>query len=358
MSPQESRLRRFIALQDEPLLVLGPRRIPPLPCPAANTFYSMAIVTSVGFGTLESTEYVEAVQRLKPDIVLGMADTVDHKPGLKRAEKMGDRTQAWLQNLIKGMVDEVDGTPRTALFAPILPIEREQQSYYLQALQDDYIDHISGMVLSEASSVISIPDSLNELPRLSIEDLSTPHKVLEAVSCGVDLFALPIIGHATDAGFALDFSFPAHSRQEAVTLLPLGLDMWSPDHATDTSPLREGCDCYTCLHHNRAYLQHLLSAKEMLAWVLLQLHNYSTIDSFFKGIRHTIHEDAFEKERRVFNEVYEADLPAKTGQGPRYFIFVAHYWLPGLMLGAESEAISTSPRAEEKYEEIHEHIGP
>ena len=280
----------------------------------------MPIVTSVGFSTLESTQYVEAVQKLKPDIVLGMGDVVEHKPSAKRVEKMGDRTQAWFKDLVEGMLDEADGTPGTALFAPILPVEPEQQSYYLQALQDEYIDNISGVVLYDANSVVSIPESLGQLPRLSIADLGSPHKVLDAVSMGIDLFTVPFIDQATDAGIALDFAFPVQSRQEPETLLPLGLDMWSSTYATNVSPLRVSCSCYTCVNHHRAYLQHLLSAKEMLGWALLQLHNHRIMDEFFSGIRRSIREGAFDKERRHFNKVYEAELPAKTGQGPRFAV--------------------------------------
>lgn len=317
VEPQESRLRRFIALQDDALLVLGPRRIPPLPCPAANTFYSMSIVTSVGFSTLESTDYVEAVQKLKPDIVLAMGDVVEHIPSMKRMEKMGDRTQAWLKDMVEGMQDEVDGSSRTALFASILPIEPEQQSYYLQALQDDYVESISGLILHNASSVLSIPQKLEVLPRLSVADLGNPHKIVEAVAAGIDLFTLPFISQATDAGIALDFAFPGPLSKESETLLPLGLDMWSSDHATDLNPLRIGCECYTCADHHRAYVQHLLSAKEMLAWVLLQLHNLHTMDVFFEGIRSAIGDGSFDEAQRDFSMVYEAELPAKTGQGPR-----------------------------------------
>lgn len=313
----ESSLRRFIALQPDTLLVLGPRRIPPLPCPVANTFYSMSIVTSVGFGTLESADYVAAVQKLRPDIVLGMSDVVEHKPGVKRIEKMGDRTQAWLKDLVKGVLDPDDGTPGTAVFAPILPIEKEQQSYYLDALQDDFYGDISGLTLHDARSIESVPATLRQLPTLCTADLGSPDKLLDAISYGIDLFTIPFVGQATDAGIALAFSFPSQGLTSGSKPLPLGLDMWLASHATDISPLWKGCDCFTCSNHHRAYLQHLLSAKEMLGWVLLQLHNHHVIDAFFEGVRQAIRENRFKEAHRTFGETYEADLPAKSGQGPR-----------------------------------------
>lgn len=314
----ESPLRRFIALPQGALLVLGPRRIPALPCPVANTSYSMSIVTSVGFGTLESAEYVAAVQKLRPDIVLSMSDVVEHKPGVKRIEKMGDRTQAWLKDLMEGVLDQDGGAPEAAVFAPILPIDKEQQPYYLQALREDYYGDISGLILHDAGSISSVPATLRQLPTLCTADLGSPHKLLEAISYGIDLFTIPFVGQATDAGIALAFSFPSQCLTSATKPLPLGLDMWMASHATDISPLCEGCDCFTCCNHHRAYLQHLLSAKEMLGWVLLQIHNHHVIDAFFEGVRQAIRENRFEEAHQTFCETYEADLPAKSGQGPRF----------------------------------------
>ena len=46
----------------------------------------------------------------------------------------------------------------------------------------------------------------------------------------------------------------------------------------DFGPLQEGCGCYTCTNYSRAYLHHLLKAKEMLASTLLTIHNeYYTV---------------------------------------------------------------------------------
>ena len=104
------------------MLVLGPRRIPPLACPASSTSTSIAIVTSLGFNMLECGQYVEAVQKLRPDIVLGMGDVLfGQQPGVKRAERMGDRTQSWVNALIAGMRDPDQGARHTALFAPHTP---------------------------------------------------------------------------------------------------------------------------------------------------------------------------------------------------------------------------------------------
>ena len=267
---------------------------------------------------LECTDYAEAIQKLRPDIVLGMGDVVfGHKLGVKRKDVMGDRTLAWLKELITRMEDEEEGTPRTALFAPILPIEAEQQAYYLDALQDELRDSVSGLVLYDSASVDDIPDNLRALPRLSLGDALSPHKLLDSMALGMDAFTVPFVPEATDAGIALDFSFPAHSDANLEGRLPLGIDMWFSTLATDISPLSPDCQCYTCKNHHRAFVHHLLKAKEMLGWVLLQLHNHHIIDKFFIGVRDSINNGSFEGDRVMFEKLYAAELPAKTGQGPR-----------------------------------------
>lgn len=305
-------------MSQDSVLILGPRHVPPLSCPAANTHYAMSIVTSIGFSSLESIYYAEAVRKLKPDIALSMADVVDSKPGVKRREKMGDRTQTWLNDIIAVTEDGDEDSSGTAVFAPVLPIEAEEQSYYLDALNDDFAGRISGLVLFNATSVLSIPDGLSYLPRMLTTDSRNPHKLLEAVAAGVDLFAVPFVGAATDAGIALDFSFAVQEPEPSNTIVPLGVDMWSVAYATDTASLRDNCECYTCTRHHRAYLQHLLSAKEMLGWVLLQIHNHYIMDNFFAEIRQSIRYGSFHEHRKAFGQRYEPELPEKTGQGPRY----------------------------------------
>ena len=258
---------------------------------------------------LECTDYAEAVQKLRPDIVVGMGDVLfGKKPGVKRKDVMGDRTLAWLKELIIAMGDEEDGTPKTALFAPILPIEAQQQTYYLDGLQYELRDNVSGLVLYDSASVESIPESLHSLPRLYLGDATSPHKLLDAIALGIDIFTVPFIPDATDAGIALDFSFPVCSDARFEGRLPLGIDMWSSTFASDVSPLLKECQCYTCTNHHRAFVHHLLNVKEMLGWVLLQLHNHHIVDEFFIGARNSVRNGSFEGDRAMFEKIYAIEV--------------------------------------------------
>jgi len=105
---------------------------------------------------------------------------------------------------------------------------------------------------------------------------------------------------------------------------PLALDLWNEKYAAEIAPITEGCQCYACQKHHRAYIRHLLTAKEMLAWSLLQIHNYHVMDLFFDAIRQSIIDDTFDDDIALFERKYESEFPEKTGQGPRLRGYSSH----------------------------------
>ncbi|KAJ5689302.1 hypothetical protein N7462_003694 [Penicillium macrosclerotiorum] len=322
VSGQESPLRKFICAPDDMPLIFGARRFPSIPCPTTNTETSISIMTSVGFRQLEAHQYLDAVLKLKPDIIIGLADLVlGAPPGVKRRGKMVDRTHAYtrdaLDKLYGASVAEGEKS-KAAYFAPVLPLDNTQQSLYLDDLASEFRDRLSGLALYESASLTFIPESVGDLPRLVLSEPSSPHDVLRDVTLGADLVTVPFMGKSSDAGIALDFTFPApssvHERGEPQQL---GIDLWSPEYKKDAVPLSEGCECYACRNHHRAYLNHLLAAKEMAAWALLQIHNHHVMDLFFAGVRDSIQRGTFEADVQAFGRAYVAMLPETTGEGPR-----------------------------------------
>jgi queuine tRNA-ribosyltransferase subunit QTRTD1 len=299
---------------------LGARRNPPIPSPHANSNKEIGLLTSVGFTALSSEYYAAAARKLQPDIVVGLADIPfgQEAISLKRKDKMSDRTGTWLLDLVVEQRDIEEGKKSWSIFAPILPIERDLQSWYLEHLLGDIADKISGVAIYDASLLGELPEQLHGLPRLSFDAPASPQALLRQISLGMDIFTVPFLNDATDAGIVLDFTFPAPARDTSRgTRRSLGIDVWSGDHALSVSPLSDGCTCYACTKHHRAFLQHLLAAKEMLGWVLLQLHNHALLSAFFAGIRASIEAGTFDADVAAFEAYYEPALPAKTGQGPR-----------------------------------------
>lgn len=316
-----SALRKFIALPEDTLLVLGARRSPPVPAPDANpnTDRTISICTGVGFKQLQAVNYASAAEGLQPDIIVALGDIPYNRVlGNKRIEKATDRQIQWMQDHV-GQRKIPGERPQTKLFAPLLPVSCAKQQFYIDCLERELASGVSGLACYDTSSLEDLPVALGNLPRLSFAGPSSPHAVLQHIHVGIDMMVVPFIGAATDAGIALDFRFPITSVEglNGATPRRLGIDMWLSEHASDVSPLGAGCECYTCTTHHRAYLQHLLAAKEMLGWVLLQIHNHHIMDLFFAGIRQSIDRGTFADDTSYFARMYESQLPEKTGQGPR-----------------------------------------
>lgn len=71
----------------------------------------------------------------------------------------------------------------------------------------------------------------------------------------------------------------------------------------DFLPLVEGCGCYCCRNHQRAYLHHLLVTNELLAGVLLMIHNTAHYHSFFCALREALATDKLDLlKRRILSE--------------------------------------------------------
>lgn len=262
------------------------------------------------------------IQKLQPDAAIGLGD-IPHgeKVGWRRLDKMFTRTERWMKEIVQAGKDakfkpysETSKFP--AILAPVLPVTVEQQRWYLDLLADELLDDVDGLAIYDLDPAAELPEMLAHLLRVCLSEPQTPLQVLRGVAIGMDMITAPFLYDATDAGIALDFTFPAPSNEEA-RRLSLGVDMWLEEHATDVAPLVKDCKCDVCRKHSRAYIRHLLSAKEMLAWVLLQIHNLHALDKFFEGIRLTIKNGIFEGEINRFERYYRNELPEKTGKGPR-----------------------------------------
>lgn len=287
--------------------------MPALECPNQNTNSSIAICTSVGFQSLALDDYIQSAQQLQADITLSIADVVTTKQtSQKRLEKCADRTHAWMRDTLTARADS--STPLTTLFASIPPLEPHQQSFYLSDLCDEYRNEVRGVGLHAAETAVTVPQALQDVPRICLTDPDSPHEILRAVALGNDLITVPFATEKSENGIAFSFSL---SPAEGQSGEPVGFDLWNPCHATDTSALVPDCECYTCTKHHRAYIHHLLGAKEMLAWTLLQVHNLHMIDRFFRQVRESIADGSFEEKSRVFSRAYDAEVPQSTGQGPR-----------------------------------------
>ena len=322
MAPGGSRnLHNFTAFSPERAIVLGPRRFPPVTTPVGNGARHLSIFTSTGFRQLTVWEFAHTVETLQPDIVIPLADLfhTSTTPPSKRQIRMVERTEEWLDEFFERLDPRTRLQPMgVSVFAPVLPVEYPIQWDYLRHLSEDVRESLSGLAIYDVNllpELVNYPPLL-ALPRLSFGPSKSPHDILRQIALGVDICTIPFINTISDAGVALTFTFPP---PEVSGVQPLGVDMWDPEHATSVTPLAKGCQCYTCTKHHRAFLHHLLNAREMLGWNLLQIHNHWVVNNFFSDIRKVLSEGVakFEEQSRKFAAAYEPDLPLGTGLRPR-----------------------------------------
>ncbi|KAF4996811.1 hypothetical protein FGRMN_4287 [Fusarium graminum] len=314
-------LQSFTAFPSDRALILGPRRFPAVTTPVGNGAHHVSIFTSTGFRNLTVPEFAKTIELTQPDIAIPPADLfhTSTTPNSKRQIRMVERTEEWVDEFFhlldpRGRLKEMG----VSVFAPVLPVEYPIQWDYLRYLAEDVRGCLSGLAVYDVNLVPELVNypSLGALPRLSFGPSRSPQDILRQVALGIDVCTIPFANTASDAGVALSFTFPS---PESADVQPLGVDMWSEEHTTSLQPLMDGCQCYACTKHHRAFIKHLLNAKEMLGWNLLQIHNHEVLSVFFAGIRAALGESSkkFEELHKKFLAVYEPEIPIGTGVRPR-----------------------------------------
>jgi len=74
--------------------------------------------------------------------------------------------------------------------------------------------------------------------------------------------------------------------------------MMNARYELDDRPIEEGCQCPACKHYSRAYIRHLLKAKEMLGLRLLVLHNLYFYNTMMEEIRFAIEDGHFSEYKK------------------------------------------------------------
>ena len=114
--------------------------------------------------------------------------------------------------------------------------------------------------------------------------VGTPANILEAVERGVDFF---------------DCVYPSRNGRHGHVYTNAGkLNLFNAKYETDSRPIEEGCECPACKYHSRAYIRHLLKAKEMLGMRLCVLHNLYFYNTMMEEIREAIETGTFSEYKK------------------------------------------------------------
>ncbi|MEY8337839.1 tRNA guanosine(34) transglycosylase Tgt [Lachnospiraceae bacterium 62-35] len=109
--------------------------------------------------------------------------------------------------------------------------------------------------------------------------VGTPANILEAVDRGVDFF---------------DCVYPSRNGRHGHVYTNRGkLNLFNSKYELDSRPIEEGCSCPACRSYSRAYIRHLLKAKEMLGMRLCVLHNLYFYNKMMEEIREAIENHSY-----------------------------------------------------------------
>jgi queuine tRNA-ribosyltransferase len=187
------------------------------------------------------------------------------------------RTHSWAKRCLNAKTN-----PNQALFGivqgGIFPDLRRFSAEFITSLNfPGYaIGGLSvGETKEEMHSIMDIMDqSLPQDKPRYLMGVGTPEDLINGVKRGMDIFdcVLPtrLARHNT-----------AMTKQKRINLV-------NAVYARDPAPIDDTCSCYTCMHFSRAYLRHLILAKEMLAATLLSIHNLYILMALVMDIRNSI----------------------------------------------------------------------
>jgi len=109
--------------------------------------------------------------------------------------------------------------------------------------------------------------------------VGTPANILEAVERGVDFF---------------DCVYPTRNGRHGHLYTNHGkINLFNAKYELDNRPIEEGCKCPACQRYSRAYIRHLLKAKEMLGMRLCVLHNLYFYNTMMEEIRYALDKGCF-----------------------------------------------------------------
>ena len=220
-------------------------------------------------------------------------------------ERSVARTTRWLKRCqaemirLNGLSDTINkeqllfGINQGAVYADIR-VEHAKQIRELDL--DGYA--IGGLAVGETHEQMYhiIEETAPHLPGdkpLYLMGVGTPANILEAVDRGVDFF---------------DCVYPSRNGRHGHLYTNLGkINLFNAKYELDERPIEEGCSCPACRRYSRAYIRHLLKAKEMLGMRLCVLHNLYFYNTMMTEIRGAIEEGRY--------QAYKKDKLERMGAG-------------------------------------------
>ncbi len=219
---------------------------------------------------------IDIQEKLGADIIMAFDECADPN-NREYIEKAMERTHRWAQRCLEAKKRDdqaLFGIVQGGVFDDL----RAESARTISSM--GFPGHaIGGLSVGETKSdMYRSIDVVNAIlpenkPRY-LMGVGTPEDLIEGVLRGVDIF---------------DCVLPTRlARHNSAMTMNGRLNMMNKQYAEDSLPIDETCSCYTCQTFSRAYLRHLIVAKELLAGTLLSIHNLHTLLQLARDLRQAI----------------------------------------------------------------------
>ena len=241
-------------------------------------------------------ESMQIQSNLASTIAMAFDECPPHPATREYIQASVDRTTRWLLRCKKEM-DRLNSLPDT--------INQNQMLFGINqggTFADIRIEHakrigemdldgyaLGGLAVGESHQEMyhiieeTVPYLPHEKPTY-LMGVGTPANILESVERGIDFF---------------DCVYPSRNGRHGHVYTNHGkMNLFNAKYELDDRPIEEGCQCPACKTYSRAYIRHLLKAKEMLGMRLCVLHNLYFYNHMMEEIRSAIEEGRFKEYKR------------------------------------------------------------
>lgn len=241
-------------------------------------------------------ESMQIQSNLGSTIAMAFDECPSSKAERKYVQASVERTTRWLERCktemkrLNGLEDTVNknqllfGINQGAIF-PDIRIEHAKIISEMEL--DGYA--VGGLAVGESHEEMYhiLDEVVPFLPKdkpTYLMGVGTPANILEAVERGVDFF---------------DCVYPTRNGRHGHLYTNHGkINLFNAKYELDSRPIEEGCKCPACQRYSRAYIRHLLKAKEMLGMRLCVLHNLYFYNTMMEEIRYALDKGCYAAYKR------------------------------------------------------------
>jgi queuine tRNA-ribosyltransferase len=235
---------------------------------------------------------IQVQEQLGADIIMAF-DECSTPRDLEYNQRALARTHKWLYQCVNAKTRD-DQALFGIVQGGIFPDLRKQSAEFVSSLELPGIA-IGGLSVGETKqemhTTLDLLDPLlpKDKPRY-LMGVGSPEDLINGILRGVDIF---------------DCVLPTRLARHQAAFTPTGrINLLNAKFTHDHDPVDDSCQCYTCRNFSRAYLRHLVVAKEMLASTLLSIHNVTFLINLMNQARSAIIAHQFEAFSNHFLSTY------------------------------------------------------